>query len=642
MFAKLRLFTFGTALFLTAPAPAPAQDQPSPTDKTVSGAGVPDFTLRGGLPVFVKKLQAKEEIRLAYFGGSITAGAGASKPQFCYRELLTTWLRKEHPGVRFTPFNAAIGGTGSWLGAFRCWNDVGYQRPDLVVVEFAVNDAGLPEDQVIASMEGIVRQLRTRTPSKPDILFVYTMTQSHLEDFKAGRLPAAMQYHEKVAAHYGIPSVVMAKHAATKILAGDLTMEAFASDMVHPTDAGYALYLEALKPFFTQVASLPSPGSPVPTPPALSPKAMEKAKLISYDWAHLDEGWLGWQLSPSDRLPHLAVSDKPGATITLKFKGSQVGLFDMIGPDTGNLEYSLNGGPWQHKVNFDKHCLKYARPHATTLVRDLDPSQEHELKLRIAEDTPPGSKGRFTRLGWFLVDGDVADPHAGIDPLVRIDNIYATMKPVQWTPPANRWKHLDQTKAKLASGPALTMVMLGDSIIGDTSGSQFELLLQRDYPLCRIKKILSVRGSTGCWWYQEENRVQDYVLRHEPDLLVIGGISQRDDIEAIRSVIHQCRAKLPALEVLLLSPTFGSSQSPLVTSWTPEPDLNAYPYRARLKQLAEEEKCGFFDMTGPWWEYIKTSGYAVDSFKRDVVHANDRGKQILGRLMQRFLAPEPK
>lgn len=605
-------------------------------------AEVAPFTMRGGLPSYAKQLASGEDVRISYFGGSITAGAGASKPQFCYRELLTAWLRKDNPGARITPYNAAIGGTGSWLGAFRCWNDVGYQRPHLVIVEFAVNDGGVPEDQVLASMEGIVRQLKLRTPSKPDILFVYTLVKGHLEDFKAGKLPPTMQYHEKVAQHYGIPSVVMAKTAADEILGGRMTMEQFAKDNVHPTDAGYALYLEALKPFFAAVKSLPPVSAAVaaaPVPKPLSPRPMENARLVPYDWAEMDGGWLGWQLSQTDRLPHVAVSDKAGATITLKFKGSQIGIYDIIGPDTGNLEYSIDGSEWKLKVNFDRHCLSYARPHAISLADSLDPKAEHELRLRIAAEPPKDSKGRFTRLGWFLVDGEAKNPTAGMDPLVRIESIYAGMKPVTWKAPDTRWTHLEKTRQKLKDGPAFTMVMLGDSIIEDTSGSQFELLMARDYPKCAIKKMLGTRGSTGCWYYKDENRVQEYVLRHEPDLLIIGGISQRDDIESIRSVIHQCRAKLPDLDVLLLSPTFGSPQAAFVTKWTPQPDKEAYPYRAELKELAEQEKCGFFDMTGPWWEYIKASPYAVDSFKRDVVHANDRGKQILGRLMREFFKP---
>jgi hypothetical protein len=198
---------------------------------------------------------------------------------------------------------------------------------------------------------------------------------------------------------------------------------------------------------------------------------------------------------------------------------------------------------------------------------------------------------------------------------------------------------LEKTKAKLENGPACTMVMLGDSIIGDTCASNFDLLLGRDYPKCAIKKVVSVRGSTGCWYYKNDNHVQEYVLQHNPDLLVIGGISQREDVESIREVIHQCRAKFPELEVLLISPVFGSVQGAFSVHWTPEPDEKAYPYRAQLRDLAAQEKCGFFDMTRPWMEYLKSSPYALDSFKRDPIHANDRGKQILGRLMEKFLGP---
>ena len=598
---------------------------------------IDDFTLRNGLPHFMEKVKAKEDVRISYFGGSITAGAGSSKPQFCYRELLTAWLSKDNPGVHFTPYNAAIGGTGSWLGAFRCYNDVIYQRPDLVIVEFAVNDGGGKEQDVIASMEGIVRQLR-RAASKPDILFVYTMVKSHLDDFKAGNLPPTMQYHEKVAEHYGIPSVCMAKHSAEAILSGKMTIDDFTKDGVHPKDAGYALYLEALQPFFAKIKEQPgTPAGALPKP--LSPHPLENAKLIPYDWAQMDSDWLGWQLSSSANLPHVAVANKPGATITLKFKGDQVGIYDIIGPDTGNLDFSLDGGAWQHRVNFDKYCLTYARPSSTVLARDLDPKVEHEVKLRIAGDTPAGSKGRFTRLGWFLIDGDVKDPTSGMDPLKRIDNIYAGMKPVTWKAPDNRWTNLEKTKAKLENGPTCTMVMLGDSIIGDTCASNFELLLGRDYPKCAVKKVVSVRGSTGCWWYKNDNHVQDYVLQHNPDLLVIGGISQREDIDSIREVIHQCRAKIPKLEVLLISPVFGSVQGAFSVHWTPEPDEKAYPYRAQLRDLATQEKCGFFDMTRPWMEYLKSSPYALDSFKGDPIHANDRGKQILGRLMEKFLGP---
>jgi hypothetical protein len=225
-----------------------------------------------------------------------------------------------------------------------------------------------------------------------------------------------------------------------------------------------------------------------------------------------------------------------------------------------------------------------------------------------------------------------------LTPLARIDAIYAGMDPLRYSPPSDRWRNLDATRKRLQEGDALRIVMLGDSIIGDTSASRFELLLGRMYPRCKIEKITSTRGSTGCWWYKLDNHVDDYVLRHKPDLLMIGGISQREDIDSIRAVIHQVRAK-QSPEILLMTPALGALSDPHIRQWTFEIKPGSTDYRARLKRLAEEEKCGFVDMTGVWWRYVRRSGKDYGWFQRDRVHANERGFQILGRILEKFFAP---
>jgi lysophospholipase L1-like esterase len=148
-----------------------------------------------------------------------------------------------------------------------------------------------------------------------------------------------------------------------------------------------------------------------------------------------------------------------------------------------------------------------------------------------------------------------------------------------------------------------------------------------------------VRGSTGCWWYKDENRVQDWVLKHKPDLLMIGGISQKGNIEAIREVIKQVRATMNP-EIMLMTGAFGEFDPKKGRNWTPTFDPNGNDYRAKLSRLAEEEKCEFLDMTGAWGQYIAESSKAMGWFKRDPVHANERGFQILGRILERYFAPK--
>src|SRR5262249_10721437 len=72
---------------------------------------------RGGLPNFLAKANtAGAEIRIAYFGGSITAQNG-------WRPKTLAHFQKTYPNAKFSEINAAIGGTGSDLGVFRLKQD---------------------------------------------------------------------------------------------------------------------------------------------------------------------------------------------------------------------------------------------------------------------------------------------------------------------------------------------------------------------------------------------------------------------------------------------------------------------------------------------------------------------------------------
>mgnify|MGYP003594762315 FL=1 len=102
----------------------------------------------------------------------------------------------------------------------------------------------------------------------------------------------------------------------------------------------------------------------------------------------------------------------------------------------------------------------------------------------------------------------------------------------------------------------------------------------------------------------------------------------------MRSVVQQVRAKKPDTEVLLLTPVFGAMRDEHIRTWTREIDTTKSNFRWNMQKVAAEEKCAFFDMTGPWWEYIRNSGKTYGWFMGDAVHANARGCQIIGRLLQ--------
>jgi hypothetical protein len=223
----------------------------------------------------------------------------------------------------------------------------------------------------------------------------------------------------------------------------------------------------------------------------------------------------------------------------------------------------------------------------------------------------------------------------------QVEAAYAAVPPVTYAPPADRWARLPRTASILKARPpgALRVVMLGDSIVNDTSRSCWDLVLARAVPGATIQKTTVVRGSTGCWWYRDKDRVAKYVLPHEPDLLIIGGISHRDDIDAIRAVVTQARAARPC-DVLLMTGAFGSMDPSKPGSCPDAVPDDPKDYRFRLRALADEVGAAFLDMTGAWASYVRGSGRPLESFKRDPVHANAEGEQILGHVLASYLTPD--
>jgi hypothetical protein len=229
--------------------------------------------------------------------------------------------------------------------------------------------------------------------------------------------------------------------------------------------------------------------------------------------------------------------------------------------------------------------------------------------------------------------------HYDGDPFVgraEMDVAYASMAPVSIPDEPERFTNLPNTRALLCCKNELRVVMLGDSIVNDTSHSRWNEYLSEATGAV-VFKTTSVRGSTGSTWYQQTPRVYCGALRYAPDLVVLGGISQID-IPALREVIRQIQSASSS-EVLLMTPAFGPVDPRNGSQWTYAVDPSGGSVRAAMKALASEAQIGFLDMTAHWGKYVIDSGRDVTEFKRDAIHANSEGKQVMGRVLAQFLNP---
>ncbi len=127
---------------------------------------------------------------------------------------------------------------------------------------------------------------------------------------------------------------------------------AFAPDSCHPfAETGHKLYTEAIARSFESMEGQGIAGSySVPAP--FTPDNHEGARLIPLTEAMLGEGWL--KLDPqndsiarnfSNRLSTLWARGEGRTSVTFAFHGCAAAVYDLLGPDGGELEVIVDGQP---------------------------------------------------------------------------------------------------------------------------------------------------------------------------------------------------------------------------------------------------------------------------------------------------------
>jgi len=233
------------------------------------------------------------------------------------------------------------------------------------------------------------------------------------------------------------------------------------------------------------------------------------------------------------------------------------------------------------------------------------------------------------------------------------DSVYAQIPPVQYAPTdPNRFTGLSRTMAKLQAGQPVTIVMLGDSIMDDTSNSTLDALLQGRYG-SQVTIVPAVGSGTSMKdWNNESNwdpnlgylNVQANVVDVQPDLVMMGGISNRTETGSLpcyddfRELIDKIRTMVQndhgyTVDIMLLTGVLSDYG-------------DASGYLAGLEAIAAQKGTAVFDIRSAWNDYLADAaalGYDHQFFMRDsyLIHGNTFGKQAVGRLLDAHLAPEP-
>lgn len=352
------------------------------------------------------KLTQDKKLTVGYFGGSITEGAGSSDPEkTSWRALNTAWLREQFPEAEITPIQAAIGGTGSDLGAYRIDRDLLAHEPNLVFVEFAVNDNGMSYNHVAEHYETVLRKIYTANPCA-DVICLFTITRAIYEYIRRGQEYISRAAQSAIAHAYGVSAILDVGAAlADRTVAEGGDWSRYTTDTVHPNDEGYVIYADLINGWMAEALldkQAPATLTPKALPASVCPCAPFGAKLIPAQNVLPAEGWQAVDKSLCRRYPTYIESCGEEKPFLFRFTGSEIGLYMMFAHDTGYFYYRIDGREWVKGVAYDKYCAQFDRACYHILAKHM-PVREHTLEIYAAKEAPEGSEGNATRIGAFMV-----------------------------------------------------------------------------------------------------------------------------------------------------------------------------------------------------------------------------------------------
>lgn len=347
--------------------------------------------------------------RVAFFGGSITEMNG-------WHNAVMEQLKQRFPNTKFEFVEAGIGSTGTTPGAFRMKKDVFMNgKVDLLFVEAAVNDDTNGFDSIaqIRGMEGEIRQALLSNPNM-DIIMQHFIYEPFIPLLNEEKMPKVILNHEKVAAYYQIPSINQAQEIAQRMQDGEFDWKQFGG--THPAPLGQNFYAAAIDALFDQMWSVAYPDMQLkqhqlPLKP-LDTFSYFNGKLVRPQEAKVKKGWAyesPWtpkeigMVREKNKNNGILEALKPGAELTFKFTGTAIGIYCLVGPNAGILEYSVDNAKFKSLDLFTNWSSNLYIPWLYVLEGQLV-EKKHKITIRMSVERNPKSKGNACQIYYFAVN----------------------------------------------------------------------------------------------------------------------------------------------------------------------------------------------------------------------------------------------
>lgn len=207
----------------------------------------------GRLLKAINRAKSGKETCIAYIGGSITQGAGATPINTeCYAyKSYSLFKDKFGNGDNVQFIKAGVGGTPSELGIIRFERDVlrdNTVNPDVIIIEFAVNDEG---DETKGDFYESLVKKALNLHNKPAVILLFSVFAND-ENLQERMIP--------VGKNYNLPMVSIKNAVTSQFYKKDgegrvLTKNQYFYDIYHPSNTGHKIMAECLFYLMEQAAA---------------------------------------------------------------------------------------------------------------------------------------------------------------------------------------------------------------------------------------------------------------------------------------------------------------------------------------------------------------------------------------------------
>ncbi len=452
-----------------------------------------------------ERMQNGDEVTVAYLGGSITEGYLVnSKQNYAYKT--TNWLKKFFNNDSIKNVNAGLSGTPSTIGLLRVQKDILDEKPDIVFIEFAVNDG---QDTTSKMMyESLVNRI-INSETAPAVVLLFTILENGY---------TCEEHMSAVGEAYELPMISVGAAITPDMEAGIMTWADYSLDGSHPNKDGHTMISEFIQYLFAQVMVKDTLDTEMDY---MACKALGSpyAGMNFYNTENLyipDLGGFKEANSDIQHFPHDWIWQKEaGGSLKFTMTGKNLILLYKESNNEKNMatmEVYVDG-KLKTKVN-SYSPSGWNNPQFAVILNEVSEG-EHEIELKISDDTV---EKNFHLLGI----GTTGTIHSEVR-VAEEDMPYQERAIVNV---GNTYK-IQEVMKRAEAGEELTIGFIGGSITqgsGASNANKCYAKLVYDwwcatYPQAKFTYVNAGIGATTSQFACA--RVEDDLLSQEPDFVMV-------------------------------------------------------------------------------------------------------------------------